>query len=131
MEYNCNRRCDFLVFAIAASIVVGIVAAVLNFTAIITVGTAFLWVALGVALVYLAILLIATLTNSRCSVTGCARRTLYALIIGILGTILFALILLAIEFAATSTLGAIIVGLLLAFFTLIITSSSSLILAED
>lgn len=92
MECNCNRRCDFLIFAIAASIVVGIVAAVLRFTAIITVGTAFLWVTLGVAIVYLAILLTAALTNCRCSITECARRALYGLIVGILGTILFALI---------------------------------------
>lgn len=131
MECNCNRRCDFLVFGIAASIVVGIVAAVLNFTAIITVGTAFFWVTLGVAVVYLAILLIAALANCRCSLTACASRALYALIAGILGTILFSLVLLAITFAATSALGAIIVGLLLGFFALIITSSGSLILAED
>ena len=46
---------------------------------------------------------------------------------GILGTILFSLVLLAVTFAATSVIGAIFVGLLLFFFSLTITATACLV----
>ncbi len=110
--------------AVIISIIVGAITAVLSFAAVITVGTAFLWVAFGIAVVALATLVwIAAFTNCE-DVRRCLERVLWALVTGIFGTLLTAVILLAITFAATSVVGAIITGLLLAFLTLILTTST-------
>ena len=109
--------------AVIISISVGAITAVLNFAAVITVGTAFLWVALGVAVVAFATLVwIASFGD--CDAKLCLRQTFPAIITGIFGAILASVILLAITFAATSVVGAIITGLLLAFLTLILTASA-------
>ena len=123
-----NRNC--LVIAVAASVIIGITTAILTFIATITVGTAFLWVVFGIAVAFLAVLLIAVGTRALRAFC-CARNALSALLIGILGTILLSLVLLAIEFAATSVLGAIITGALLAFFSLIITASACIISCNE
>ena len=114
---NCSCKCDCIGISVVASIIVGIIAAFL------TVTDTFLWVAFGIAVVYLAVLLLTTAlrrTNACCA-------PLSAVLIGILGTILFAVILLAITFAATSVSGAVITGLLLAFSSLIFTATACLI----
>lgn len=124
---NCNRN-ECLIIAIASSIVIGIVSAVLRITGIITVTPAFLWVVFGIAVVYLAI---AFVTSSlRRFDTPCSARSIVAtLIAGILGTVLFSVILLGIAFVATSTVGAVLTGLLLASFSLIITTTACLVLS--
>ena len=128
MNNNCNCRSDCLTFGIAAAIVVGIVTAILRFTAIITVTPVFLWVTLGIAVVYLALLLVTTLATRDETDLPCRKCwTLTSLLIGLLGTILLSVVLLAIPFAATSALGAVLTGLLLAFFTLFIVSSACLV----
>lgn len=53
---NCNCRCSCTGAAVIASAVVGVLAAFLQITGVITVTPAFLWVALGVAVVYLGVL---------------------------------------------------------------------------
>ncbi len=121
---NGNRDCVGL--ATAVSVIVGITAAFLRITAIITVAPAFLWVLFGIAVIYLAVLLAtapAMRTNSRC-----VQRTLSALLVGILGTLLLSIVLLAVAFAATSVVGAIVVGLLLLTFSLTVTTTACLIL---
>lgn len=124
---NCNRN-ECLIIAIASSIVIGIVAAILNITGIITVTPAFLWVLLGIAVVYLAIAFVIS-SLRRFDTPYCARSLIATLIAGILSTVLFSVILLGITFAATSPVGAVFVGLLLASFTLIITATSCLVLS--
>ena len=123
----CENKRDCTGIAIVASLIIGIIAAFLQITAVITVTPAFLWVALGIAVVYLAVTLIAaSLTQG----TACCKSlcsTLSALLAGVLGTALFAVILLAVTFAATSVIGAIIVGLLLFFLSLLLTSTTCLI----
>ena len=109
--------------AVIISIIVGAIAAVLSFAAVITVGTAFLWVALGIAVVAFATLVWIS-AFADCEAKRCLRSVFLALITGIFGAILTSVILLAITFAATSVVGAIITGLLLAFLTLILTSSA-------
>ena len=52
---------------------------------------------------------------------------LRAVLIGILGTILFSVILLGVTFAATSVIGAIIAGLAVGFFALIISATACLV----
>ena len=119
---NCNRRVECAFIAVAASIIAGIVAAIAQFTAIITLTPVFYIVAFGIAVLLLAILL--GMAPQLCSVTqrNYCDSNVTLLTVGILGTIFTSVILLAVGFAATSVLGAIFVGLLAAFFTLMVTS---------
>lgn len=120
MNISCNFRLSCTGLAVVASIIVGIITAILRITGVITLTSAFLWVALGIAVVYLALLLVSTALRRRnrcCAALG-------ALLIGILGTILLSVVLLAVAFATTSILGAIITGLLLAFASLIFTATA-------
>ena len=122
-NFNCYCRFSCTGAAIIGSIIVGIITSFLTFMAVITLTPAFLWVVLGVAIVYLAINLIVAALGSG-TTRRCLCPNLTALIIGILGTIVFSLVLLAVEFAATSVIGAIFAGLLLASFALIITTTA-------
>lgn len=122
---NCNNSCVGL--SLIASIVIGVVTAFLTITAVITVTPAFLWVLLGIAVVYLAVSLIAAVFLRGCGIRSCVCKILPAVLTGILGTILGSVILLAITFAATSIVGAIITGALLFFFSLLITATACLV----
>ncbi len=126
-NFGCSCRGGCTLLAIGASIILGIVAAVLNFLAIITVTPAFLWVVFAIAVVYLAILLVVSATSRSFAARSCLCPILSVLITGILGAILTAVILLAVTFAATSGIGAIIVGLLVLFFSLTITTTACLV----
>lgn len=117
---NCGCRAGCTALAVAASIIIGIVTAFLTITAAITVTPAFVWVTLGIAVVYL----LGLVTAPQRSVHECGCPILSALITGILGTALTSVILLAITFAATSVIGAIITGALLFFLSLILTSAA-------
>ncbi len=121
-QTNCNTRVDCAFLSIAAAIIVGIVAAIAQFTAIVTFTTVFYIVAFGVAVLLLAILLALVPVLYRVSCQSCSGFNIKLATAGILGTILTSIILLAVGFAATSGLGAIFVGLLAAFFTLTVTS---------
>lgn len=123
---GCRRSCTAI--AVEASIIVGILAAVLRYTAVITLTPAFLWVVLGISVGYLAITLITTVFDRCPSVFNCICRSLPALLIGILGGVLLSLVLLAITFPVTSILGAVLAGLLLFFFSLTLTTTACLIL---
>ena len=124
----CNCRISCTLLAVVASIIIGIITAFLRITAVIPVTPAFLWVALGIAVVYLGITLISTAVTQRCNLKACCLcPALSTQLAGVLGTSLLAVVLLAIEFAATSIIGAIITGALLAFLSLILTSTVCLI----
>ena len=118
---NCKVSCPLL--AIAASIIIGVITAFLQITAVITVTPAFLWVVLGIAVTYLAVLLASS--SKICGARCCT--TLSTLLTGILGAALVSVVLLGITFAATSIIGAVITGLLLAFLSLILTSTTCLV----
>lgn len=128
MSTSCQTKCrpDCSVIAIVTSLILGIIAAFLRITGEITLTPAFLWVVLGIGIVYLAVSLIvgaispAETCNNLCSIVTTS-------IAGILGSILFSIILLAIEFVATSVVGAIFTGLLIFFFFLMLTSTACLI----
>lgn len=128
--FNCNCSCkrDCTLFAVIASLILGIVAAFLQITAVITVTPAFLWVALGIAVGYLAILLIATALMRADQCKRCLCGSLGTVLAGILGTILLAVILLAVGITATSVVSAILVGLLVGLLTLTFTGSACLVL---
>lgn len=119
--FGCQRACTSL--AVVASILIGVVTAFLRIMAVITVTPAFLWVTLGVAVVWLAGLLFSSLFTSDHNGT-CCGACLSAILIGILGTILLSIVLLAIPFVATSIFGAVLAGLLLFFFSLTLAASA-------
>lgn len=125
--FGCGCRNTCTSIAVVASLIIGVVTAFLRIMAIITVTPAFLWVTFGIAVVYLAILLADALFSHNGTEHACIAKTVSAILIGILGTILFSVVLLAIPFAATSIIGAIITGTLLFFFSLIITTTTCLV----
>lgn len=127
---SCNSKWNCTAAAVIASVIVGVVTAFLQILGVITVGTAFLWVALGIAVVYLAGLVAVSTLDRGVKRTACACRTLAALLAGILGTVLLSLVLLAVGIVATSVLSAIGVGLLLFFLALIVTASACYVLCQ-
>lgn len=120
---NCCSKNNCSVFALAASLIIGIVAAFLRITATIVVSDAFLWVLFGIAIVYLGVLVVVSAFFRRCY--NCVETPI--LLAGILGTVLLSVILLGIDFVATSVVGAIAVGLLLFFFSLTVGASACLV----
>lgn len=121
---NCENRFGCTGFAIIASIIIGVITALLRITAVITVTPAFLWVVFGIAIAYLAInLLVASWSKKN----YCSEKSLPLVLTGILGTVLFSVVLLVVDFVATSIIGAIITGALLFFFSLLITSTLCLV----
>ena len=121
---NCRNNCTSI--AIVASIIIGIITAFLRITGVITVTPAFLWVVFGIAVVYLAVVLATTAIAEREDTGKCVCPTLSVLLIGILGTVLLSVVLLAIPFVTTSIVGAIVTGLLLLFFSLTIGATACL-----
>ena len=121
---SCSPGCT--VIAVAASLIIGVITAFLRITGAITLTPAFLWVLLGIAVVYLAVVLVsAAVSHDQCCDDLCGIVT--GLLAGVLGTILFSIVLLAIEFAVTSVIGAVLAGTLLFFFFLTVTSTACLI----
>ena len=125
--FCCETRASCTGLAVIASAILGVIAAFLRITAVITVTPAFLWVALGVAVVYLAVLLATTGCNQSARCCRCRGCALTAVLAGILGTALVSVILLAITFVATSIIGAILVGLLIFFLSLILSATACLV----
>ena len=124
---NCETKINCTGIAIVASLILGIIAAFLQITAVLTLTPILLASVIIIALVYLAVTLIAiSLTqNSTACRTLCS--VLSVLLFGILASVLFATILLIIVVPTTSVIGAILVGLLVFSFSLILLSTACLI----
>ena len=103
------------------------IAAFLQITGVLAVSTTVLWTALIIAVAYLAVLILSMALMGRKEACACLCTNLRALVAGALGTILFALVLLLIDVASASVIGAILVGLLLFVFALLLASSACLI----
>ena len=119
-DCDCTISCTGI--SVLISIIIGIITAILRYTAVITVTPAFLWVLLGIAIGFLGITLLTSVIGR-----GHCCDFLNTFLTGILGTVLASIILLGITFAATSIIGAIISGALLFFFSLMITTATCLI----
>ena len=120
----CNCKCNCTTAAVVASLIVGIIAAFLQITAVITVAPVFLWVALGIAVGFLGILVL-TSGSSCCVRAGeCRCAALNTLLLARLGPMLCSVILLAVGIVATSILRAILVGILLFFLSLTFTEAA-------
>ncbi len=121
---SCRPGCTFI--AVVVSLIVGIVTAFLRITGTITLAPAFLQVLLAIAVAYLGLTLISgAIYRDGCCEGLCSIIT--ALLSGVVGTILLAIVLLNIEFAIASVIGAIITGALLFFFFLTVTSTACLV----
>jgi len=118
---GCRYKCNCTILALIASLVIGIIGAFLQITAVITVTPVVLWVLFGIAVALLALLI---LSPSLQSGRGCQEccSILNTLLIGSLGTVLFAAVLLLTGITATSVVSAILIGLVLFFFSLALTT---------
>lgn len=125
--FCCNNRCRCTTAAILVSLIVGIVAAFLQITAVIAIAPLFLGISFGVAVLYLAILFLGAALRRGHEECDCCCPALNTILVGILGTILFSLVLILVDVAAASVIGAILVGLLAFFFSLIFTATACLV----
>ena len=121
---NCCCKRDCTLIAVVISAILGVVAAFLQISGTITVTTTFLWATAGVAVVYLAVLVASVVRGAG---RRCLCHALNGVLAGILGTVLFSLVLLAVGIVATSTLTAVLVGLVVASLALALTGSACLV----
>ena len=123
--FGCPCRCGCPVAAAIVSAIIGVVAAFLQFAAVITVAPVFLWVVFGIAVAYLAGLAV---VGCRCRESDiCQCTALNTALLGILGAILFSVVLLLVGIVATSIVSAVLVGLTAFFFALLLTASACLV----
>lgn len=127
MSNNCLCRPGCIGLSIVASIIVGIITAFLQFAGAITVTPAFLWVALGVSVVFLGLLLVLSYSFPNASGQCCTCPALNTLLVSTLGGALLSVVLLAFPPVAASILFAILTGGLLAFLALILTATACLV----
>lgn len=123
----CGRRLHCTLAAVILGLIAGVVAAFLQITGTVTVAPVFLWAALGFAVVYLVALVLSSAVRPIDDCRPCVCRALNALLVGLLGTALFALILLAVGVVATSILSAVLVGFVVLFLTLTLASTVCLV----
>lgn len=124
---SCRNYCNCTIAALVASVVLGIVAAFLQISGTITVTPAFLWVALGIGVVYLGVTLITAALAGGRDGSECKCAALTALLAGALATAVVALVLLGVGVVATSVVSALLVGLLVASLVLTLTSTACLV----
>lgn len=124
---QCYCKCNCAILSIIAGIIIGVLAAFFQITGAFTITPVFLWVAFGIAVGYLGILVIAAALAKRNEPCSCLCSVLNTLLTGILGTLLLSVILLAFGIIATSVVSAVFAGFLLFFFTLLFGSSACFI----
>ena len=123
---KCKNGCTPIAFVV--SLLIGVVAGFLRYSAAITVTPAFWWAIFGIAVGFLAIGVARGCDTSCCSACdGGWASPLKTLVYGALGTVLFSVILLAADFVATSIAGAIFTGLALFSFAFLLGSAACLI----
>ena len=124
---NCSCRITCTGLAIVASIVIGIIAAILRYTAVITLTTPFLWAIFGIALGFIFLLLILAPNYRGFSSRCCVCPNINTALIGAVATIFLALVLVGVTFVATSVIGAIIAGAFIGAFSLTVLSIACLV----
>ncbi|MBQ9794600.1 MAG: hypothetical protein IJW34_06615 [Clostridia bacterium] len=121
---QCGCKCNCTLWSVIAAVAVGVLAAFLQITGQITVTPAFLWVLLGIAVVYLAVLVVSAALSRWENGCACLCTLLNVLLAGVLGTVLLSVVLLGLGVTAGSVLSAILVGLLLLSFALTVAGSA-------
>ena len=120
---NCNCKCPCTVGALVVSTILGVIAAFLQIAGVFTAALMFPMTVLVIAVVYLGILL-ATGGICPCEAQRCRCSALNTLLAGLLGSILFSAVLLAVGIVATSVVSAILVGLVVFFAALTFTATA-------
>ena len=123
----CKTKCDCTLIAVIASVIAGIIAAFLNFSAVIAVPQPLLWVFFGVALGLLGIALAAAPFTCRCENKECFCASVTSFLVGVFGAVAVALVLLLVDLAAGGLVASLVTGLLFGFFALAITSAGCLV----
>lgn len=128
-DFSCSCGCRWSCAAVAVviSVILGVIAAFLQFAGVIAVAATLLGVVFAVAVGYLAVLLVAVALLRRRETERCLCGSVRTVLAGILGTVLFSSVLLVVDVAATSVIGAILVGLLVLFFALLLTGTACLV----
>ncbi len=119
LRVGCERKSYCTIVAIIVSALMGVAIALSQISASITLTQIYFAIPLGVAIVYLAVTFLAA------AIAGFRYRgssAFDALIVGIIGTIVMGVICLLANIIA-DVLGAVLVGLLTVFFTLMLTST--------
>ena len=125
---NCNWRFNCTLTAVITAVIAGVVAAFLQILGIVTLTTAFVVGALITGAAYLSIGVVAAANLRRSDTRSCCVcRTLNTALVGVLGTILTSLVLLAVGITATSVFSAVLVGLLFFFLWLTVAASACFI----
>lgn len=124
--FNCACRRNCALWSVIGALAVGVVTAFLQITGTITVAPVFSYIPLGIAVVYLAVAFIVASADEGTVSCPCGCTALAALLVGALGTIVSALVILAFAFVATSIIGAIVLGVELFFFALMLASTACL-----
>ena len=117
---NCSCRPSCSGLAVIAAAVLGVLAAFLQLGGVIAFTAALIGVFFGIAVGYLAVVTVAAALARR---HGCCV-SLGAVLTGALGTIAAAVVLLVVDIAAGSILGAILTGVLVFFFTLTLAATA-------
>lgn len=120
-DCGCRTNCNGL--SVVASVIIGIITSFLVYTGTVTVTAPFLWTLFGIAVVWLALMFAISALRGNCVENKCFCGGADIFTVGILGTIVASIVLLAVEFAVASVIGAIIKGALLMFFFMIVTSA--------
>ena len=128
-DFSCSCSCRWSCAAVAVviSVILGVIAAFLQFAGVIAVAATLLGVVFTVAVGYLAVLLVAVALLRRRETERCLCGSVRTVLTGILGTVLFSSVLLVVDVAATSVIGAVLVGLLVLFLALLLTGTACLI----
>lgn len=113
--------------AVVVSVILGVIAAFLQFAGVIAVAANLLGVVFAVAVGYLAVLLVSVALVRRREAERCLCGSVRTVLAGILGTVLFCAVLLVVDVTATSVIGSILVGLLVLFLTLLLTGTACLV----
>ncbi|MGN1194407.1 MAG: hypothetical protein ACI4SB_02895 [Acutalibacteraceae bacterium] len=126
-DCDCKFRCVCTVYAIISSIILGLVAAVLSVCRVICFKPVFFWFLLVISIVYLAVLIIAAVLKKDERQCKCKCQILNTLLAGILGTVAISILLLGIGHCIPCGLSAVLIGVLIAFFSLTVTSTACLV----
>lgn len=117
---NCNCGCNLSCKAIGIllSIVFGVLAGILFFFKALPCVTVSIWVALAIAVIVLIATIFAVFRSNSISDKVCLCRNISTLLVGVIGTIITAVVALALWLLPCSIFIATLIGLIAFFFVL-------------
>ena len=122
----CPCKCSCALVSVVASLVAGVIAAFLLITGVFTLTPTALVAVAAVAAAYLGALTLAAVLG-RCDRARACCGSLNTLLVGLLGTVFLAALLLAVGITATSVISAILVGTFIGFVSLSLLVSACLV----